>query len=284
MAETFYSVLGVDSDADTATIKEAYREKVKTHHPDVSDESDAAEQFQRITEARDVLVDESDRSRYDRLGHDTYIRRHLDSTAWSAADTDSQRTRRGDQSNRSSSSASGGSTRSGRGSGPGGRGGAGRSERSSNRQRSNRTRSERTSRARSETNRASSTGTGTEDRAAWMGEDGWSTSNATDTASDSQRRARANGWREQHAASNVYSPTGRDTGVTNGVGESRFARLARGIGPWIVFHFVFLVSAFVTIFLLMSWSPTIPTMFGSLLLLGVAIFFSILHMVSRIYS
>jgi hypothetical protein len=120
-----------------------------------------------------------------------------------------------------------------------------------------------------------------------MGENGWSTSNAASasgSSGDSQRRARANGWREQHAASNVYSPSGRDTGVTSGPGESRFSRLARGIGPWIVFHFVFLVSAFVTIFLLMSWSPTIPTMFGSLLLLGVAIFFSILHMVSRIYS
>lgn len=286
MAETFYSVLGVDPDADTATIKEAYREKVKTHHPDVSDESDAAEQFQRITEARDVLVDEGDRSRYDRLGHDTYVRRHLDSTAWSATDTSGQRTRRGDRSTRSGSSPGRTSASGSRRSGSNGRDRSGQDGRASNRQRTNRTRSERNSQARSDTSENRSAG-GPEDRSAWMGEDGWSTSSTTSASGasgNSQRRARANGWREQHAASNVYSPTGRDTGVTGGVGQSRFSRLARGVGPWIVFHFVFLVSAFVTIYLLMSWSPTIPTMFGSLLLLGVAIFFSILHMVSRIYS
>jgi DnaJ-class molecular chaperone len=292
MAETFYSVLGVERDADTARIKEAYREKVKTHHPDVSDESDAAEQFQRITEARDILVDDAARKRYDRLGHAAYINRHLDSNAWSATASGSQRTRRGDRNKGSGRSANSERTRANGSSGDasrsrsGSRAGTGGS-RSGGGSRSSERRTSRTrDRASSRSERTRSTTTGSEDRAAWMGEDGWSTASgasASGTAGQN-RRARTEGWKKQHAASNVYSPTGRDTGIGSEAPQSRFARLARGIGPWIVFHFVFLVSAFVTIYLLMSWSPTIPTMFGSLLLLGGAIFFSILHMVTRIYS
>jgi hypothetical protein len=40
----------------------------------------------------------------------------------------------------------------------------------------------------------------------------------------------------------------------------------------------------VTAYLLLSSWPTLPAMFGSLLLLGGAVFFSVLHMVSRMYS
>jgi len=299
MGETFYSVLGVSSDADTATIKAAYREKVKTHHPDVSDESDAAERFQRITEARDVLVDGSDRKRYDRLGHDAYVRRHLDSTAWSAPDASSGRTRRGDGTDRRSRSgrsnratdADGatGANRRRSERGPRDRSGteAGRSDEGTRGSRG-RTRNRTSERQRSESRSTASdasTGQGTGDRAAWMGEDGWSTSgDTTATAASGPRGTRAADWQKQHAASNVYSPTGRDAGVGAGSDASRFARLARGVGPWIVFHFVFLISAFVTVYLLLSSWPTVPAMFGSLLLLGTAVFFSVLHMVSRMYS
>lgn len=295
MAETFYSVLGVDQDADAARIKEAYREKVKTHHPDVSDESDAAEQFQRITEARDVLVDDTARKRYDRLGHAAYVSRHIDSNVWSSAPTEGQRTRRngqsggGDQSDRErtdrssdgSRRSTGGSTASNRDAGGSSGAGSGSSER-----RRNRSSDRRQHRSRSTANSAQSSASRGGERAAWMGESGWSTASSASASGNASRtrRTRTDGWRKQHAASNVYSPTGRDTGIGNEAAQSQFAKLARGIGPWIVFHFVFLISAFVTIYLLMSWSPTIPTMFGSLLLLGCAIFFSILHMVTRIYS
>ena len=310
MGETFYSLLGVSPDADTATIRAAYREKVKTHHPDVSDESDAAERFQRITEARDVLVDDADRKRYDRMGHDAYVRRQLDSTAWSASDASSGRTRRGggtdrrnrsDRSNRATDTEesteanrrrSGRGTRDRSGSGTG----ADRSGERTTQGTSDRTNDQTSGRKSDRTNERqgsdprstasdASTGQGTGDRAAWMGEDGWSTSgDTTATASGGPRGARAADWQKQHAASNVYSPTGRDAGVGPASEASRFARLARGVGPWIVFHFVFLVSAFVTAYLLLSSWPTLPAMFGSLLLLGGAVFFSVLHMVSRMYS
>ncbi|EMA22898.1 MULTISPECIES: J domain-containing protein [Haloarcula] len=73
MTETFYEVLGVPTDASTAAIEAAYRERLKETHPDVSDAADAGEATQRLIEARDVLTDEDERARYDRVGHDAYV-------------------------------------------------------------------------------------------------------------------------------------------------------------------------------------------------------------------
>lgn len=73
MTETFYEVLGVAPDASTAAIEAAYRERLKETHPDVSDAADAGEATQRLIEARNVLTDEDERARYDRLGHDAYV-------------------------------------------------------------------------------------------------------------------------------------------------------------------------------------------------------------------
>lgn len=61
-----YAVLGVEPDADRAAIERAYRERVKDVHPDHNDAPDADEQFRRVREARDVLVDPDARARYDR--------------------------------------------------------------------------------------------------------------------------------------------------------------------------------------------------------------------------
>lgn len=103
---TFYDVLGVHEDADTAAIEAAYRERVRELHPDVSDETDARERIQRVNRAREVLTDPAERSRYDRLGHETYLDRQRrgrtprsDARAdgdfersgeWAAADTDAR--------------------------------------------------------------------------------------------------------------------------------------------------------------------------------------------------
>lgn len=82
MAETLYGALGVAVDADTATIQAAYRDHVKRFHPDVTDDPDATRTFKRLTTARDVLTDDRERALYDRLGHDTYVRRHIGSDLW----------------------------------------------------------------------------------------------------------------------------------------------------------------------------------------------------------
>lgn len=75
---TLYGALGVEPDADEAAIVHAYRERVKRHHPDVTDSPDARDQFQRLTAAKEVLTDADERARYDRLGHEAYARRYLD--------------------------------------------------------------------------------------------------------------------------------------------------------------------------------------------------------------
>jgi curved DNA-binding protein CbpA len=86
MGETFYMVLGIETDADREAIQRAYREHVKETHPDVSDSPDAAERFKRLTTARDVLVDREERRRYDRIGHDSYVEQYAGDSAWADAD------------------------------------------------------------------------------------------------------------------------------------------------------------------------------------------------------
>ncbi|MBX0285196.1 DnaJ domain-containing protein [Haloarcula salinisoli] len=76
--ETLYGVIGVEPDADEQAIVRAYREQVKRHHPDVTDTQDAGEQFKRLTTAKEVLTDDTERARYDRLGHAAYAKRYLD--------------------------------------------------------------------------------------------------------------------------------------------------------------------------------------------------------------
>ena len=73
MPTTYYDVLGIESDATQDEIRDAYREKVKEYHPDVSDHPDAEERFKRVKRAEIVLADPDERSTYDRLGHDAYV-------------------------------------------------------------------------------------------------------------------------------------------------------------------------------------------------------------------
>lgn len=76
MGETYYERLGVPADASVEEIERAYRERLKDTHPDVSDDPAAGERTRALIEARDVLTDEMERGRYDRLGHDRYVEYH----------------------------------------------------------------------------------------------------------------------------------------------------------------------------------------------------------------
>jgi curved DNA-binding protein CbpA len=73
MARNFYDLLGVPEDATTDEIEAAYRERVKQTHPDVSSDERASEKTKHIIRAKEVLTDDGERQRYDRLGHQRYL-------------------------------------------------------------------------------------------------------------------------------------------------------------------------------------------------------------------
>lgn len=66
---TFYRLLGVKADADSAAIKSAYRALARKYHPDYNGGHVLAERrFRMLAEAYDVLSDDAKRAKYDRYG------------------------------------------------------------------------------------------------------------------------------------------------------------------------------------------------------------------------
>jgi molecular chaperone DnaJ len=68
LEKDFYAVLGVTKDADADQIKKAYRKLARQFHPDANaGDTKAEERFKEISEAYDVLSDESKRREYDEM-------------------------------------------------------------------------------------------------------------------------------------------------------------------------------------------------------------------------
>ena len=66
----YYSVLGVERNADTDAIKRAYRKLAMKHHPDRNPGNKVAEErFKEVQEAYACLSDDEKRSAYNRFGH-----------------------------------------------------------------------------------------------------------------------------------------------------------------------------------------------------------------------
>ncbi len=64
----YYAILGVTPDADDQTIKKAYRNLARQHHPDVNpDDKQAEARFKEINEAYQALGDPERRRKYDEL-------------------------------------------------------------------------------------------------------------------------------------------------------------------------------------------------------------------------
>lgn len=63
-----YTLLGVDRNADEATVRKAYKKASMKYHPDRNPSPEAAEKFVQIKRACDVLSDESLRDAYDHGG------------------------------------------------------------------------------------------------------------------------------------------------------------------------------------------------------------------------
>lgn len=69
MSNDYYTILGVDRNADDNTIKKAYRKLAIKYHPDKNpDNKEAEEKFKEIAEAFDVLSNKDKRANYDRFG------------------------------------------------------------------------------------------------------------------------------------------------------------------------------------------------------------------------
>ena len=66
----YYEVLGVDKNADEATLKKAYRALAKKYHPDMNPGNhDAEVKFKEASEAYAVLSDPEKKRQYDQFGH-----------------------------------------------------------------------------------------------------------------------------------------------------------------------------------------------------------------------
>lgn len=66
----YYEVLGIDRNADDATIKKAYRVLAKKYHPDMNPgDANAERKFKEASEAYAVLSDPEKRRKYDQYGH-----------------------------------------------------------------------------------------------------------------------------------------------------------------------------------------------------------------------
>ena len=64
-----YEFLGVDKNADDATLKKAYRKLAKKYHPDVNPgDKDAEQKFKEATNAYSILSDPEKRKQYDQFG------------------------------------------------------------------------------------------------------------------------------------------------------------------------------------------------------------------------
>ncbi|MGZ4475310.1 MAG: molecular chaperone DnaJ [Nocardioides sp.] len=63
-----YELLGVDRDADDATIKKAYRKLARQYHPDVNPDPAAQDRFKEVSHAYEILSDPQKRAAFDRGG------------------------------------------------------------------------------------------------------------------------------------------------------------------------------------------------------------------------
>ncbi len=66
----YYEILGVSKTASKDEIKSAFRKKARELHPDVNKSPTAEQDFKELGQAYEVLIDDENRSLYDRYGAD----------------------------------------------------------------------------------------------------------------------------------------------------------------------------------------------------------------------
>ena len=70
MSVNYYEILEIDKDADSESIKKAYKKLAKKFHPDLNPDNIelSEEKFKEINEAYHVLIDDNERKKYDQFG------------------------------------------------------------------------------------------------------------------------------------------------------------------------------------------------------------------------
>ncbi|PSP94268.1 hypothetical protein BRC78_01515 [Halobacteriales archaeon QH_8_68_33] len=246
MEPTFYGVLGVGPDADEEEIECGYRERVTDIHPDVNDDADADAQFKRLQTARETLLDDDERARYDRLGHASYVRHHVSCSAWESTVNRTEDASHGTDPAASETAQRGSTTPE-----HGGSSWAGRNQgASADRRRTRRRPGRQGSRGSEGSNRASDPGTaqasGGDDG---VGGTGRRSREHTRRGSRGRKRADAGGSRDgSYAASSFWESqrVGHRYGTNSPVRDPlslRVLRALRSLGPWVVIHLVFLAAA-----------------------------------------
>ena len=249
MAETFYSVLGVEPGVDGEAVERAYRERVKEVHPDVADDPDAPREFARLTVARDVLVDDEERGRYDDLGHAAYVRAHVDASVWAAED------------DATDADASGTDTD---GADTGGTDAAAAS-----------------TRATTEPNAADATTSGT----TAPGQSAAAASGVSETTADRRRRGR----RQRGTAAAYHRVGSEDVvGRERDPLWRRVVAVGRRVGPWAVVHLVLVASAAATAWFGYAGAAhldmSLPALAVAVVVLVVTLLASVAHLLSRVYA
>lgn len=262
MAETFYSVLGVESGADGEAVEQAYRERVKESHPDVTDDPDDPGEFARLTVARDVLVDDEERGCYDRLGHAAYVRAHVDASAWTTEESGTD------------------ADTSGTG---GGRGSA-------------------TTGTDTAAEGTDATATSPEDRAGQQGGDGTvageehdrGASARADTAGASVSAGAATGREQQHRRQRGTAAPYHRIDPTDIAGREhdplwrRAVAAGRRVGPWALVHLVLVASAAATVWFgyaaAAQLDMSLPALAVAVVVLVTTLLASAAHLLSRVYA
>ena len=73
----YYDLLQVDRRAAQSEVKRAYRNKIQEFHPDRSDHEHAEEITYALNQAKQILLDQTERVRYNEIGHDQYYTESL---------------------------------------------------------------------------------------------------------------------------------------------------------------------------------------------------------------